>query len=107
MQTQTISRMRTGKIAIPMGRSATMLLMTGYVSGNATRRLILLALLVREPQTMEDLARASGTTQPNVSKALRGMEQAGFVTVVRRKGRRGSEVRLTPKGRETALLLRD
>lgn len=48
---------------------------------------------------MEALARASGTTQPNVSKALRGMERDGMVTVVRRTGRAGSEARLTPTAR--------
>lgn len=80
--------------------------MSGYSTGDATRAAIILALLEREPQTIQDLADATGTSRPNVSKILRGMERDGVVTAIRQTGRGGADVRLTPCARETARIVR-
>ena len=76
--------------------------MTGYRTGAATRRKILLALLEREPRTINGLARDIGEDQANIGRHIGRMEKAGLVTVERRRGRAGSLVRLTEAGKTAA-----
>lgn len=79
--------------------------MTGYASGKATRRAILLALLAREPQSIRSLATAAGLDYANAWRQIQRMERDGMVTVHRGMGRTGSTVALTPAGRGGAELL--
>lgn len=83
----------------------TMAPMTGYTSGRATRKAILLELLAREPQSIRSLATATGGDYANVWRMIQRMERDGMVTVHRAIGRRGSTVTLTPAGRGGAELL--
>lgn len=79
--------------------------MTGYASGRATRRVILLALLAREPQSIRALATVAGLDYANAWRQIQRMERDGMVTVHRVMGRHGSTVTLTPAGRGGAELL--
>lgn len=78
--------------------------MTGYASGRATRRAILLALLAREPQSIRALATAAGIVYSHAYQVVRLLERDDLVSVSRRMGPHGSEVRLTAAGREAAQL---
>jgi len=83
----------------------TMASMTGYASGAPTRRAILLALLEREPRTVNGLARDIGRGAPNVFRHLQRMETGGLVKMDRGAGRHGSKVYLTEAGRIAARTL--
>lgn len=76
--------------------------MTGYKSGAATRRAILLALLEDEPRTVRGLAADIGLRHQVVDHHIGVMERAGMVSVERRRGRLGSMIRLTEAGRTAA-----
>lgn len=80
--------------------------MTGYATGAETRRAILTALLAREPQSIRALASAAGIVYSHAYQVVRLLERDGLVSVSRRMGPRGSEVQLTPAGREAARLAR-
>lgn len=79
--------------------------MTGYKSGAATRRAILLALLEREPRTVKGLAAEAGCVVSNAWRTVGLLERDGLVTVTRGMGRRGAAVTLTAAGRGAAQLL--
>lgn len=79
--------------------------MTGYRTGAATRRAILLALLEREPRTVRGLAAAVGISYPAMRAHLLRMARDGAVVI--QTGRRGSpgQVTLTEAGRTAARLV--
>lgn len=79
--------------------------MTGYKSGAATRRAILLALLAEEPRTIRGLAAAVGISHPGMRSHLKRMQAAGLVTVAIGKRGAAGQARLTAAGREAAKLL--
>lgn len=91
---QTLTKTRAGVHNAPM---------TGYKTGAATRRKILLALLEREPRTIRGLAAVAGQAHPAMISQLRRMKRDGLVDVAPGVGRSGSKVTLTPAGRVMAL----
>lgn len=82
----------------------TMAPMTGYPRGQETRRAVLTELLAREPLSIRALATAAGIVYSHAYQVVRLLERDGLVSVSRRMGPHGSEVRLTPAGREAARL---
>lgn len=76
--------------------------MPGYKTGAESRRKILAALLEREPRTVNELAEVVGITQQAMARTVDRLERASWVRVERRRGRRGSAVRLTEAGRLAA-----
>ena len=93
---QTLTRTRAGAHNTPM---------TGYKTGAATRRKILLALLEREPRTIRELATAASYDYGNTWRVVKMLERDGLVIVERSIGRHGSAVRLTAAGKGAAQLL--
>lgn len=88
-----------------LSRADMMALMPGNARGVATRRAILAALLKDSPQTVSGLASSTGRKEPNIREHVARMEADGLLTVARRIGRHGSEVRLTTAGEQAAKLL--
>lgn len=78
---------------------------TGYKSGAATRRAILLALLAEEPRTIRGLAMTTGIDYANAYRHTKRMEASGLVRVDRSIGRHGAQVFLTEAGRTAARTL--